>query len=300
MLDKSSKAQEIKRLTTPITFKNSKAFDCDEKLISCVETIVDVRFIVEPREGILTDDEILKFAPESKAASKIKLKRGYGSNFDVLFTHESLPWILGIYDVFILCLAIPFSFAHNFIGLLILLVLFIVPFAYLLRVFNLKRYVKPYDSNNSSKTSKNTTVETQSGTSNANTLESLKKYEKEVNDLKVLFDVKEEIVRDLIKKRFEPPQITYDKFSSAIDDCHKLFYNQIDATLDIIHMTSEHTSRIDEEINNKINILKSIIDQIEDLTNELVININSDDESDMEVKNLLDDMEGLIDSVKDY
>ena len=46
--------------------------------------------------------------------------------------------------------------------------------------------------------------------------------------------------------------------------------------------------------------MKQIIDQIEDLTNELVININSDDESETEVKNLLDDMENLIDSVKDY
>lgn len=297
MLDKSSKAKEIKRLTTPITFKNSKAFDCDERLISCVETIVDVRFIVEPRKDILTDDEILQFAPESKAASKIKLKRGRGSNFDVLLINESLPWFLGIYYVTIICLTIPFSFTYNFIGLLALLILFIIPFGYLFRVFNLKRYIKPYDSDNSFKTAN---TETRYYQSNENTLESLKKYEKEVKDLKVLFDVKEEIVRDLIKKRFEPPQITYDKFILAIDDCHKLFYSQIDATLDIIHMASEHTSRIDEEINNKINILKSIIDQLEDLTNELVINMNSDDESDMEVKNLLDDMENLIGSVKEY
>ena len=297
MIDKSSKAKEIKRLTTPITFKNSKAFDCDERLISCVETIVDVRFIVEPRKDILTDDEILQFAPESKAASKIKLKRGRGSNFDVLLINESLPWFLGIYYVTIICLTIPFSFTYNFIGLLVLLILFIIPFGYLFRVFNLKRYIKPYDSDNSFKTAN---TETRYYQSNENTLESLKKYEKEVKDLKVLFDVKEEIVRDLIKKRFEPPQITYDKFILAIDDCHKLFYSQIDATLDIIHMASEHTSRIDEEINNKINILKSIIDQLEDLTNELVINMNSDDESDMEVKNLLDDMENLIGSVKEY
>lgn len=297
MLDKSSKAKEIKRLTTPISFKNSKAFDCDDRLISCVETIVDVRFIVEPRKDILTDDEILDFAPQSKAASKIKLKRGRGSNFDVLLINESLPWILGIYYVTIICLTIPFSFTYNFIGLLALLILFIIPFGYLFRVFNLKRYIKPYDSDNSFKTAN---TETQSYQSNENTLESLKKYEKEVKDLKVLFDVKEEIVRDLIKKRFEPPQITYDKFILTIDDCHKLFYSQIDATLDIIHMASEHTPRIDEEINNKINILKSIIDQLEDLTNELVINMNSDDESDMEVKNLLDDMENLIGSVKEY
>ena len=45
--------------------------------------------------------------------------------------------------------------------------------------------------------------------------------------------------------------------------------------------------------------MKQIINQIEELTNELVININDNQTSD-EVKNLLDDMENLIDSVKEY
>jgi hypothetical protein len=46
--------------------------------------------------------------------------------------------------------------------------------------------------------------------------------------------------------------------------------------------------------------MKAIINQIEDLTNELVINISSDEESTDEVKNLIDEMENLIDSVKEY
>jgi hypothetical protein len=46
--------------------------------------------------------------------------------------------------------------------------------------------------------------------------------------------------------------------------------------------------------------MKTIINQIEDLTNELVINISSSDNSDDDVKNLLEDMENLIGSVKDY
>lgn len=54
-----SKAHEIKRLTTPLTFQNSKAYDSDGKVIGCSETLSDVRFVVEPREGILTQDEIL-------------------------------------------------------------------------------------------------------------------------------------------------------------------------------------------------------------------------------------------------
>ena len=46
--------------------------------------------------------------------------------------------------------------------------------------------------------------------------------------------------------------------------------------------------------------MKRIINQIEDLTNELVINISSDSHSKDEVDVLLEDMENLVDSVKDY
>lgn len=70
----NSKAHEIKRLTTPLTFKNSKAYDDEGNIINCVETLYDVRYILEPRKGILSDDEILKYAPKSKAASEIRLK----------------------------------------------------------------------------------------------------------------------------------------------------------------------------------------------------------------------------------
>ena len=89
-----TKAQEIKRLTTPLKFRDSKAYDCEGNLIKCVETISDVRFIIEPRSGILTDDEILQYAPDSKAASKIRLDRGIGNIQDALLVHESLPWYL--------------------------------------------------------------------------------------------------------------------------------------------------------------------------------------------------------------
>ena len=118
--------------------------------------------------------------------------------------------------------------------------------------------------------------------------------------MNVLFNVREEVVRELIEKRFEPPQITYDKFISSIDHCHKLFYVQSDAAQNIINLAAEDTPRVQEEIKGKIDAMKKIINQIEDLTNELVINISSSNESTDEVKNLLDDMEDLIESVKDY
>lgn len=294
------KSNEIKRLTTPLTIKDFKAYDSQGKLLNCSETLSDVRFIVEPKKNILNDDEILQYAPESKSASEIRLKRGFGGIQDVLLVHESLPWILGLFYVVLICISIPVTFSKNILGMYLILVLIILPLLYLYYIFNFKKYTKhtvkePVKESKKVETPVQTTsVEESTG------VESLKKYEKEINNLNILFNVKEEVVRELIEKRFEPPQITYDKFMSSIDSCHKLFYVQSDAALNIINLAAEDTPRVRDEINNKIGSMKRIINQIEDLTNELVINISSSNESTGEVKNLLDDMENLIDSVKDY
>ena len=292
------KSNEIKRLTTPLTIRDFKAYDSKGKLLKCSETLSDVRFIVEPDENILNDNEILQYAPQSKSASKIRLKRGFGNVHDVLLVHESLPWILGLYYAVLISISIPVTFSKNTFGMYIVLVLVILPLLYLYYIFNFKKYTgrtvkeaeKPKE-----KVQAHTTAVTQNST-----ILSLRKYEKEIGNLKVLFDVKEDVVRDLIEKRFQPPQITYDRFISAIDSCHKLFYEQYDSALNITHLAVEDTPRIQDEIKSRIEAMKKIINQIEDLTNELVINISSSNETDDEVKNLLDDMENLIESVKDY
>ena len=115
-----------------------------------------------------------------------------------------------------------------------------------------------------------------------------------------MFEVKEEVVRDLIEKRFAPPQLTYDKFINIVDSAHKLFYRQADAASSIINLAAEDTPRVQDEIESKISSMNTIIDQIERLTNELVINISNETGASEDVANLLDDMENLIDSVKDY
>lgn len=294
------KSKEIKRLTTPLKFRDFKAYDSEGKLIKCSETLSDVRFIVEPKKGILTDNEILQYAPQSKSASAIRLKRGAGSYQDVLLIHESLPWILGLYYVVLLCLTIPIFTSKNAVAMYVLLVLVILPLLYLYYILNLKNYSKNNIVEHIKKPKKEekTIVNTQKVDSEG--LDSLQTYKKEIGNLNVLFDVKEDVVRELIKKRFEPPQITYDKFISSIDSCHKLFYAQSEAALNIINLAAEDTPRVQSEIKSKIDAMKKIINQIEDLTNELVINISSSEESAEEVKNLLDDMENLIGSVKEY
>ena len=303
MTIENSKAHEIKRLTTPLTFKNSKAYDDKGNVINCTETINDVRYILEPKEGILSDDEILQYAPKSKAASKVRLKRGIGNSSDILLIHESLPWISGLYYVILICIAIAVIHAGNRFAMLLILVLFIIPLIYMYRVFNLGSYVgKETKTKKTVKKEEKDTVEVMDKQPDYHDtgIESLKRYEKEINNLKIVFEVKEEVVRDLIKKRFAPPQITYDKFIAMIDSSQKLFYKQADAASNIINLAAEDTPRVRNEIDNKIDAMQTIIDQIEKLTNELVINISNDDDSKDDVKNLLNDMENLIDSVKEY
>ena len=303
MTGENTKAREIKRLTTPLTFKNSKAYDCEGKAIKCVETLSEVKYIIEPREGILTEDEIMQYAPDSKAASRIRLKRGFGRMEDVLLVHESLPWFFGLYYVILICITIPQLHAKNTLTLVVLLVLFILPLVYSYYIYNLKSYevkakkATPLPKKETSKVSRQEEISSGSIRSESS---SLKRYEGEINDLKVLFDVKEKVVRDLIEKRFEPPQITYDRFISMVDKAHRMFYNQVDSSKNIIDLATDESPRIRQELESKIANMKTIISQIEELTNELVINISSDDQSEEEVKILLDDMENLIDSVKDY
>lgn len=298
MLDENNKAQEIKRLTTPLKYKNSKVYDSEGNLISCVESISDVQYIREPKEGFLSENEILQYASHSKAASRIRLERGFGDMTDVLLVHESLPWLAGLYYVILIAVAIPVVYMANKLIMFILLILAIVPLLYLYRVFNVKTYRISEDKRISGASDVKKTVN--SSHAQITGLESLKKYETEVEKLTAEYDEKESAVKGLIEKRFKPPQITYDRFMTTIDSCHELFYTQADAALNISQLAVEDTPKVEKELEDKIDSMKKIIDQIEDLTNELVINISSDKESGDDVKTLLDDMENLIGSVKDY
>ncbi|WP_405270620.1 hypothetical protein [Methanobrevibacter sp.] len=296
MSNESSKAHEIKRLTTPIAFKNSKAYDIDGTRVNCIESLSEIKYVVEPKAGILTDDEVLQYAPDSSYASKIKLQRGIGGISDLLFINNSLMGILGVYYITLICILVPFYYWGNKAVMFIILILSILPLAYLYRLTTSKGYAKTQTKKQERVVSKpvSAPIHENSG------LESLKKYEKEVNDLKVLFDVKEEVVKDLIEKSFAPPQLTYDRFMNVVGNSRKMFYAQRDSALNIINLAAEDTPRIEGELESKIGNMKAIIDQIEDLTNELVINLNSNEESSDDVKNLLEEMENLTSSVKEY
>ena len=301
MVNENSKTIEINRLKAPLKYKDSKVFDSKGNQLDCIETFSDLKYIVEPKDGILTEEEILEHAPNSKEAAKIRLSRGVGDNSDVMLINDSVPTLLGFYYTIAVCLAVPVFYSGNTSWMFFILILFILPLIYLYYIFNLKNYVatshKAAVNDNHSKikkTRKLEDVESEKG------LSSLNRYVNEVEELKSVFDSKEIKVRDLITKRFEPPQMTYDRFMTTIDKSHDLFYHEADGALNIAKYAVEDTPRVEGEIESKIDTLKSIIDQIEDLTNELVINISSDEKSSDDVNILIDDIDNLIDSVKEY
>lgn len=144
-----------------------------------------------------------------------------------------------------------------------------------------------------------TNPETVENTNNSEVIPQFRHYISEIDNLKDSFDKKEENILGLINKRFENQSLTYDRFTSVIDNCHKLFYHNADSAKSIIEMAPEYTVRLDESVKEKINILKSIIEEMNHLIEELILH-DGDDESDDELKELFANMDNLINSVKDY
>lgn len=124
------------------------------------------------------------------------------------------------------------------------------------------------------------------------------KYMNQLDELKREFDLKESQTYDLIEKRFEPPQITYNRFCSVVEKFSKLFNKQLSSARSIIELASEYSPKIENELNSRIKLLKSIINKLDDLKNELVVTIDESNPEDID--NLFDEMHELIDSVKDY
>ena len=99
--------------------------------------------------------------------------------------------------------------------------------------------------------------------------------------------------------RFTPPQLTYDRFIKSVDNSTKMFNMHSEAISNILEMASHESEKIDKEINNRLDILKSLVKKMDELVDELVISLNeSDDEGNVDT--VFGDMDDLIDSVKDY
>ena len=289
----TSKDQEILRLTSPVKIVDSKAFDVEDQPLTCIETLSGLKYIIEPKKGILTDNEILKYAPDSMAAARVRIKNDVATMDDYYLAYTTVPWKLASYYVIIFMIMVPLiSILSNWL-ILLFIVLLLVPLYNVKRVLDIKTRIKL-----------NKTGNKQDYANNTNNSKSDKalfiKYEKEIIELKEEFTNKKINAETLIEKRFAPPQLTYDKFMSTVENAERVFDSEYYTTIDLVRYSDDYSSDMEEQIKAKIKTLKVLIKQLDNLIKELLENLSKDNSSDEEIKNIIEEMDRLIDSVSLY
>lgn len=291
----TSKDQEILRLTSPVKIVDSKAFDVEDNPLTCIETLSELKYIIEPKKGILNENEIVKYAPDSIAAAKIRIKNDAATMDDYHLAYATVPWKLASYYVILLMIMVPLiSILSNWI-ILLFMVLLLVPLYNVKRLLDIKTRIKlnktdginqEYYSNktNHSKADKSPFI----------------KYEKKIIELKEEFTNKRIKAEILIEKRFAPPQLTYDKFMSTVENAERAFMSEYDTAIDLVRYSDEYSQDMEEQIRARIKTLKILIKQLDNLTTELLDNLSKDNNSDDEIKRIIEEMDRLIDSVSQY
>lgn len=291
----TSKDQEILRLTSPVKIVDSKAFDVEDNPLTCIETLSELKYIIEPKKGILNEDEIVKYAPDSIAAAKIRIKNNAATMDDYHLAYATVPWKLASYYVILLMIMVPLiSILSNWI-ILLFMILLLVPLYNVKRLLDIKTRIKlnktdginqEYYSNktNHSKADKAPFI----------------KYEKKIIELKEEFTNKRIKAEILIEKRFAPPQLTYDKFMSTVENAERAFMSEYDTAMDLVRYSDEYSQDMEEQIRARIKTLKILIKQLDNLTTELLDNLSKDNNSDDEIKRIIEEMDRLIDSVSQY
>ena len=68
----------------------------------------------------------------------------------------------------------------------------------------------------------------------------------------------------------------------------------------MVELDTDNNELVEKEIDSKIKTLETFVDKMEDLINELVIHLSSNEKDNDDINNLFNDMDDLIHSVKDY
>lgn len=124
------------------------------------------------------------------------------------------------------------------------------------------------------------------------------KYKIKLDNLNREYDMRVAKALKLIRKEFDPSQISYNRFISTINNSNNIFYNNVEVARNIIDLSDRPSNKIKKELDNKICTLNMIIDKFEDFTDELVIHMA--DNSKKKVKDVTKELDDLINSVKDY
>ena len=257
-----------------------------------IQRLIGSSKALEPDEKLLSEDEILRYAPKSAAASRIRLAHGKGNISDKSKVSAKPIYIISAIDFLVIfsgIILIPLNLVVLYFFLilccLILSIIFVIYFLFI-KKYSQQRTVNK-TSNNVSK------VEYRELPDN----ELFKDYKKQTSELKTKYCKKEEVVRDLIAKNFSPPSLTYKKFIAIVDNSNKVFNNQFNTIDSIITLSDNESPELKNEIEKGIDNLNLIIAKVERLTDELILN---DSDSTEELNDLHDEFNDLINSIKNY
>ena len=124
-------------------------------------------------------------------------------------------------------------------------------------------------------------------------------YVSKIDEIEQDYNSKQAKAKELVEKLFDPTHMAYSKFTNAINKSNQLFSSQIDVARRMTDL-DDNSYVVEEEIENKIKTLNTFVDKMEDLINELVIHLSTNKKDNDDINNLFNDMDDLIDSVKDY
>ena len=291
----TDKDQEILRLTSPVQIVDSKAFDVENHPLTCIETLSGLKYIIEPKKGILTENEILKYAPESMTAAKIRISNDVATLDDYYLAYGTLPWKFASYYVILFMIMVPLiSIVSNWM-IILFVVLLLLPLYNVKRVLDIKTGIK-LSKTEGRKQEYHSNKTGYSKSDNAPFIQ----YEKEIMELKEEFTEKRINVEELIERRFAPPQLTYDKFMSTVENAERVFDSEYYTAIDLVRYSDDYSQDMEEQIKARIKTLKIFIKQLDNLRKELLANLSKDNSSDKEIKNMIEEMDRLIDSVSQY
>ena len=83
-----------------------------------------------------------------------------------------------------------------------------------------------------------------------------------------------------------------------IDECSRVFNQNIESTLLIIESTNKYSDKLENQLKSEIEILKEFNIKLDLLRDELLIIYSENDNPDADM--LFNDMDNLIDSVNNY
>lgn len=126
------------------------------------------------------------------------------------------------------------------------------------------------------------------------------RYENILKNLKDKYELKENEVKDLLAKRFEPPQQTYDVYISLIEYTTSNFNEQIYSIEELISLSDEYSFEIERKIKYGIVILNDIIEKVDYLKRKLIMQISDDIANDKEIDILMEELDRHIRNIENY